>query len=111
MTIDIDRRRFCAAGAALVLALAPQTARAADADVKIDNFTFTPETLNVKQGTVVKWTNVDDIPHSIVMVNGKTHSRALDTSDAFSFTFTEPGSYDYFCGLHPHMKGKIIVTP
>ncbi|MDH7796719.1 MULTISPECIES: cupredoxin family copper-binding protein [unclassified Beijerinckia] len=111
MTIDIDRRRLCAAGAALVLALLPQQVRAEGATVKIENFSFTPETLNIKPGTVVTWSNDDDIPHSIVTTNGKLHSRALDTADTFSFTFAEPGTYDYFCGLHPHMKGRIIVAP
>ncbi|WOJ88157.1 cupredoxin family copper-binding protein [Methylocapsa polymorpha] len=110
MEIKIDRRRFCAATASVGLAALPQRARAADANVRIDNFTFTPATLNVKPGAVVAWTNEDDIPHSIVAVDGKFHSPALDTGDAFSFTLTEPGAYAYYCGLHPHMKGTIIVV-
>jgi plastocyanin len=110
MVIKTDRRRFCAASAGVAFAALSQRARAADTNVRIDNFTFTPATLNVKPGAVVAWTNEDDIPHSIVAADGKFHSRALDTGDAFSFTLTEPGVYDYYCGLHPHMKGTIIVA-
>jgi plastocyanin len=111
MTRIIDRRSLCAAGATLTLILLSQQARADEAAVKIDNFTFIPETITVKPGTVVKWTNEDDIPHSIVGVDGKVRSKAFDTNETFSFTFSEPGTYNYFCGLHPHMKGKIIVAP
>ncbi len=109
MAIKVDRRRLCAVAAVAFAALS-QRARAADASVRIDNFTFTPATLNVKPGAVVSWTNEDDIPHSIVAADGKFHSPALDTGDAFSFTLTEPGAYAYYCGLHPHMKGTIIVA-
>lgn len=110
MTLILDRRRLCAAGAALAVSLLPQRLRAADALVTIENFTFAPETLTIKLGAPVTWTNDDDIPHSVITVDGKLHSRVLDTSESFSFTFAAPGTYDYFCGLHPHMKGKIIVT-
>lgn len=110
MAIEIDRRRLCAAGAAAVFAVLPRPARASDSSVKIDNFTFNPATLNVKPGAIVAWTNEDDIPHSIIAVDGKFHSPALDTGDAFSVTLTDPGAYDYYCGLHPHMKGTIIVA-
>ena len=81
------------------------------AKVTIDNFAFTPATLTVKLGTKVTFVNHDDIPHSIVSVPGKFRSKALDTDQSFEFTFTTAGDFDYFCGLHPHMKGKIIVTP
>jgi plastocyanin len=110
MTIDFDRRRLCASAAALAFAALSQRARAANASVKVDNFTFSPVALRVKPGAVVTWTNEDDIPHSIVAVDGKFHSRALDTGEAFSFTYADPGAYDYYCGLHPHMKGTIVVT-
>ncbi len=97
--------------AALLLALAsalPGTARAANLDVKIDNFTFGPQKLTVKVGDTVTWTNEDDIPHLVVAV-GKFRSKALDTNDKYSFTFTAPGTYEYFCGLHPTMQGSIVV--
>ena len=86
-------------------------ARADEAKVGIDNFAFTPETLTVKPGTTVVFENHDDIPHLVVAVDGKYRSKAMDTNDKFSFTFDKPGEYAYFCGLHPHMKGKIVVAP
>ena len=78
--------------------------------VSIDNFTFSPPTLTVKTGTTVTWTNKDDIPHGIASANNAfTRSKALDTDDSFSFTFTTPGTYQYFCYVHPHMIGTIVV--
>jgi plastocyanin len=85
-------------------------ARAEEVTVKIDNFTFTPDKLTVKAGTTVKWTNVDDIPHTVASsTRGQFKSKALDTDDSFSFTFREPGTFDYFCSLHPHMTATIKV--
>jgi plastocyanin len=78
-------------------------------EIKIDNFTFTPPELSVAVGTTVKFVNHDDIPHSVVDKNKAFRSKALDTDDSFTFTFANAGTYDYFCGLHPHMTGKIIV--
>jgi plastocyanin len=77
--------------------------------VTIDNFTFTAPMLTIAAGTTVKWINHDDIPHSIVDKNKAFRSKALDTDDAYSFTFASAGTFDYFCGLHPQMQGKIIV--
>jgi plastocyanin len=83
---------------------------AAGGAVSIDNFTFGPQTLTVKAGTAVTWTNKDDIPHGIASANnGFVKSRALDTDDSYSFTFTTPGTYQYFCYIHPHMTGTIVV--
>ncbi|WP_439926011.1 cupredoxin domain-containing protein [Nitrobacter sp. JJSN] len=76
--------------------------------VMIDNFTFEPAQLTVKVGTTVTWTNRDDIPHTVVSA-GKFRSKALDTDDQYSFTFTSAGDYKYFCSLHPHMVGMIRV--
>ena len=97
--------------AALVAALLffTQTALAADANVKIDNFTFDPPRLTVKAGTTMTWYNEDDIPHTVVATAKQFRSKALDTDGKFSFTFTTPGSYEYFCSLHPHMTGVIVV--
>lgn len=83
---------------------------AASTEVRVDNFTFSPPTLTVTTGTTVTWVNGDDIPHTIVAKDRSFRSKALDTGDRFSFTFTTPGDYDYFCSLHPHMVGKVIVT-
>jgi plastocyanin len=76
--------------------------------VTIDNFTFAPAQLTVKAGTTVTWTNRDDIPHTVVSA-GQFRSKALDTDDKYSFTFTKAGDYEYFCSLHPHMVGMIKV--
>jgi plastocyanin len=77
--------------------------------VTIDNFTFTPKELTVAVGTKVKWINHDDIPHNVIEKNTSFRSKALDTDDEYSYTFASAGTFDYFCGLHPHMQGKIIV--
>ena len=79
-----------------------------ESTVTIDNFTFAPAELTVKVGTTVTWKNHDDIPHTIVSA-GKFRSKALDTDDSYSFTFTTAGAYAYFCSLHPHMTGTIKV--
>jgi plastocyanin len=95
-----------------VLAAGLLLARADDAAtaVSIDNFTFGPQTLTVKAGTTITWTNKDDIPHGVASAdNAFAKSRALDTDDSFSFTFTKPGIYQYFCYVHPHMVGTIVV--
>jgi amicyanin len=78
-------------------------------EVVIDNFTFGPQELSVAVGTTVKWVNHDDIPHNVVNKDKTFRSKALDTDDSYSFTFASAGTFDYFCGLHPHMQGKIIV--
>ncbi len=81
----------------------------AETTVLIDNFTFSPKELTVAPGTTITWVNRDDIPHAIAANNLEFRSQALDTDDKFSFTFSIPGDYLYFCSLHPHMTGKIIV--
>jgi plastocyanin len=90
------------------LAFAAVTAQDANV-VTIDNFTFAPQELTVAVGTTVKFVNHDDIPHTVVEKKLSFRSKALDTDDAYSYTFATAGSFDYFCSLHPHMVGKIIV--
>jgi plastocyanin len=85
------------------------TVHAADVAVSIDNFAFGPQRLVVPVGTSVTWTNRDDAPHTVAATGKAFRSRALDTGDTFTFTFTAPGSFDYFCTLHPHMTGTIVV--
>jgi plastocyanin len=77
--------------------------------VTIDNFTFGPKELTVPVGTTVKWVNHDDIPHTVANKDNIFRSKALDTDDSYSYTFASAGTFDYFCGLHPYMVGKIIV--
>lgn len=97
------------AAAVAFLPLGATPVWAADAiPIKIGNFTFGPQELKVKAGTTVTWTNEDDIPHTVVSPNN-FRSKVLDTDGTYSFTFTTPGSYKYFCSLHPHMTGTIIV--
>jgi plastocyanin len=82
----------------------------APALVKIDNFTFTPAVLTVAAGSTVTWVNDDDIPHVVAADDRSFRSKALDTQDRFSMTFPKPGTYAYFCALHPRMTAKVVVT-
>jgi len=88
---------------------AGQGQTATSAAVKIDNFSFGPAAATVPVGTTVTWTNQDDIPHTVVSTDNVFKSKALDTDDKFSFVFTKPGTYSYFCSIHPKMTGQIIV--
>jgi plastocyanin len=108
MTFAALRSLGLAVAAATLLHLGTAPAQAQELQVTIDNFTFTPVELKVKVGDTVTWTNHDDIPHTVVSA-GKYRSKAMDTDDKFSFTFTSAGDYKYFCSLHPHMTGMIKV--
>ena len=103
-----------AGGAGLLLAGVAARAKAdepaAGTLVMIDNFSFKPALLAVKAGTTVTWTNHDDIPHSIVCPALKVRSHVLDTGQSFTLKFENAGGFDYFCSLHPHMKGRIAVS-
>ena len=97
-----------------VLLFATLQARAADQqgaapEVKIDNFSFAPQTLTVPAGTEVTWVNRDDIPHTIVSTDGVFKSKVRDTDEKFSYKFTKAGTYSYYCSIHPKMTGKIVV--
>jgi plastocyanin len=100
--------RLAALGALLVLG---SGARAEETVIEIANFTFNPPEVTVKPGSTVTWKNADDIPHQVVEDATKFRSKPLDTGETFSMTFADAGEIGYFCGLHPHMKGKIIVKP
>ena len=82
---------------------------AATAEVKIDNFSFGPQTLTVPVGATVTWTNRDDIPHTVVSTDGVFKSKVRDTDEKFSYTFTKAGTYLYYCSVHPKMTGKVVV--
>ena len=125
MQIPISQLRFAAARLVLdralvvalllgpvigaLLAFGAVAAQDATNVITIDNFTFSPKELTVAVGTTVKWVNHDDIPHTVVEKKTTFRSKALDTDDSYSYTFTSAGAFDYFCGLHPHMVGQIIV--
>ena len=97
------------AGAALACAIAPSVAQNDVVPVTIDNFVFSPERVIVKVGATVTWTNHDDIPHTVAAKDRAFKSKVMDTDESFSFTFSTPGEYPYFCSLHPHMTGTIVV--
>ena len=86
-------------------------ASADDANVVIDKFQFTPPALTVKPGTMVTFENHDSMVHNIVSVGGIFRSKPLETNDKVSIAFDKVGEFAYFCGLHPYMKGKIVVAP
>lgn len=85
---------------------APQTREQA---VSIKGFAFVPQVITVTPGTPIVWTNADEDPHTVTANDKSFHSAALDTGDKYRFIFTRPGVYAYFCSLHPHMTGKILV--
>jgi len=78
-------------------------------EVKVDNFSFSPQTITIAPGTTVIWTNRDDIPHTVVSDDKVFKSKVLDTDEKFSFTFDKAGNFPYFCSVHPKMTGKVIV--
>jgi plastocyanin len=81
-----------------------------NAEVKIDNFSFGPAALTISAGTTVTWINHDDIPHTVVSTENAFKSKVLDTDEKFSYTFAKPGTYPYFCSIHPKMTGKVVVN-
>jgi len=82
---------------------------AANAEVKIDNFSFGPQTVTVPVGSTVTWTNRDDIPHTSVSTDGLFKSKVMDTDEKFSYTFAKAGTYPYYCSIHPKMTGQVVV--
>ena len=111
----LSRRQALAGVAALGAAIATLAAARAQgtktAEIHIDNFAFTPAELTISAGTTVTWTNRDDIPHNIAEKGLSFRSKVIDTDEQFTRTFDTPGEVLYFCALHPHMTGKIIVKP
>jgi plastocyanin len=98
----------------LLLAGSPSVAAndqssAANAEVKIDNFSFGPQTVTVPVGATVTWTNRDDIPHTSVSTDGVFKSKVIDTDEKFSYTFARAGTYPYYCSIHPKMTGQVVV--
>ncbi len=115
-----ERKRRLPMGAAILAALLLSpvpSAPAADqprpvpgtAEVAIAAFAFTPATIEIAAGQSVTWVNRDETPHQVVSATKRFRSPGLDTAETFSFSFAEPGSYPYFCGLHPRMVGTVVV--
>jgi plastocyanin len=117
LSFRLGRPLAFAATVAIVLAVAlggfavrhSAAAAAHSAAVTIDDFVFGPRTLRIARGTTVTWTNTDDEPHTVVSETALWKSPPLDTDDHFSFTFEKPGTYKYFCSIHPYMEGEIVV--
>jgi PGF-CTERM protein len=94
----------------MLLSVLAACAQAEDMMVDIEGFAFHPATLTVPTGTVVTWTNHDSVPHTATSTDGKFDSGSLSQGQEFSFNFTEPGVYDYYCKIHPSMRGQVEVT-
>ena len=97
--------------AALIICMATFPAMAKDIQMDIKNYMFEPKDVTVHVGDKIIWTNRDQVPHTIAETDKLFRSAALDTGDSFSYTFTKPGSFHYFCTLHPMMTGTVTVTP
>jgi plastocyanin len=100
-----------APGAARTSDPATQPTTQAAVTVKIENFAFIPKELDIAAGTTVTWQNADDVPHTATSKDDPQvfDSGPLDTDDKFSFTFSKPGKYAYYCKVHPHMTGVVVV--
>jgi plastocyanin len=108
--MSLSFRLPLAATVAFVVVLATSAASAAPGPtITISNFTFGPMEVSVPAGATVTWVNGDDVPHTVRSVDGVFHSKPLDSDERFSFTFTKPGVYSYFCSIHPRMTAKVIV--
>ena len=102
----------CLGAFGLCVLFSAGTGRASpNAEVQIRDFAFEPPTLSVATGSEVTWVNRDEEPHLVVDPAGGFKSQPLDTGDRYSFRFDKPGTYRYFCSLHPHMIGTIVVSP
>ncbi len=92
----------------------PQTASASPtanaSQVQIANLAFAPPSMTVSTGNTVTWTNDDTLPHTVTALDGLFDSGILDPGGTFSWTFTDPGSIDYHCQLHPTMQGTVVVA-
>jgi len=96
---------------ACLIASFPAAAADNTVTLEISNFVYSPEIVTVTAGTTVIWINHDDVPHTVTATEKAFRSPPLDAGDSFKFTFTTPGDYLYFCALHPHMTGEVIVKP
>ena len=94
-------------------AVPPTTTQSTVANsVEIKGFAFNPGAITVAKGTTVTWTNEDSAPHTVTTTNAPVDfdSGRMSKGDTFSQTFDAAGTYEYYCSIHPNMKGKVIVT-
>jgi plastocyanin len=106
-----SKRPWIALATLGIILVGSSQARSTEVVVKIANFTFDPPLLTVQVGSTVTWKNEDDIVHVVKEKDGAFHSDPLDTDGAFSQAFNRAGIVDYFCAIHPHMTGRIVVKP
>jgi plastocyanin len=99
----------CGLGAAATLAHSTLASASSATEIKIDNYTFKPASITVAVGTTIVWKNLDDEPHTATASNNAFDSKGLALGDAWSYHFTKPGTYAYYCKVHPFMKGTVIV--
>ena len=113
MSTRLRWKRFVALALAAFIGLCAiaHASTPAPAQIEIRQYAFVPASVAIAAGTTVEWRNRDDDPHTVKSdpARGELKSPALDTDDIYRFTFKEPGMYKYFCTLHPHMQGTIIV--
>src|SRR5712664_569861 len=102
-------RTVIVAGGVVAALTATHAGAAGSAAVGIEEFKFTPPVLAVPVGTTVTWINHDEEPHTITSGTGAFSSAGLVNDDTFVQTFTKPGTYQYFCAIHPYMKGTLVV--
>lgn len=108
MTIFKSMSLSGALGAAAGIAFAAQVL-AQGTSVSIENFKFAPGTITADANAPITFVNKDGAPHQVV-VSGKPFKTAvLQKGQSGSITIADKGSYDYVCGLHPSMTGKIEV--
>lgn len=96
-------------GLVLVGSTAGHALGARTAAVGIKEFKYAPAALEIRPGTTVTWTNRDEETHTITSTTGAFGSRGLGSDETFAQTFTRPGTYEYFCALHPRMRAIVIV--
>ena len=108
------KAKAAAAAAATTTSTAGNTkaTAAATKEVMIENYKYTPASLTVAVGDTVKWTNMDTAPHTVTVTSGpvKFNSGNLAKGESFSYTFTKPGTYAYYCAVHPDMTASVTVT-
>lgn len=81
-------------------------------DVSIGGFAFQPANISIKKGTAITWTNNDGVGHDVV-ANGSPsglRSPVMKQGEKYTFIFDTVGTFDYHCGIHPSMKGTVVVT-
>jgi plastocyanin len=111
MRMGIARAALAAGllGSATGITLGMAFAEPGDAAIQITNYVYGPKVITVKAGTTVTWTNHDYVPHTVISTTQLFRSSVFFTNDTFAFTFTTPGTYEYYCTIHPKMTGTVVV--